>query len=1696
MFKLALAFVITAALASCALAQADINVLYIQKTPLINYDAANGGWPLPGSAVTWNAKVKNWDSSSVPTVVCEWWLDGQLVQTDTLSNLAAGEVRNVTYVWNWQQSTHTLEFRADTTNLVAEVTESNNIYTIQTNALTIGSWVEQSLYEWFHAHQIELGDGANSFDDWCYRMVKRWNEMNALAVWPVSPNGIVDRIRIEKIVVVPDGALPLNGGLATNNPDRLDKTVDLMWGHPYYATDCQPGGYWQVSTTGPFFIDYGEMHELNHARYIVDHYGFDVSQDQTNPNVLVTDQYGTMVAGTALMPYSAWNVVYYNKSADLMGGSPHYGEYAAGAWNRKAGIRGPRGNQNSPGDIGVYLQDLPQNNYFTFVDNTGSPLVGATIYIYRATGGTGWYAKYFDNTPDITATTDSNGTVNLGRCPFSATGTVSSTYGLSNATFIIRVLHDSQEYFTFGEVSDFGIQYWLGNTQNAYYTVLVPKGAANTATPVGPNQWRQEIYNSKTLTNLVDVKALDTNAVGGFALRMADRPISSAGSRDNFSCKFTKDVFFNKGVYKFILHTDDGGRLYVEGVNYIDHWVDGGVVPQSATVSFDTNALRTVRADYYESGSVAIAALAVVPPLDTVPGPSDWKMEIFNSASLINLEEVAACPSAADGGFALDWGERGPGPRTPGDAFSVRFSRTINLTGGLYEFATASDDGVRFYVDGALRIDNWAPHPLAVDTVQLALGPGSHNLVVETYDASGPAQIALSIHHLMPDFDVTYIARTPRYDRYNVSYEYGVDPAEPETGRPYLTAQEQAKQRWPNPGEMVTYTGHVKNIGVISGVCGYKWFFDGVEVASGVTTTLAPGEEFTATYARPWDSEQRTHLIRFTADPANDVSEGREDNNSLEDATNAMSFGLHVWRSLYDWFAANARSYSDVVSFDQWAQRNFARMNAMFSEAVFPGTPQGVPERVRIDEIVIEPDAAPDPDPDGFHAPEDWPWDGRIGLTNVYLADQGGGKNYFETNLAYLTGWDPNLLRSIALQLGLIDYNALSVDKTANAAQSNIGHITSSELAASTMLAPFFSEHEAYALASNAHVRRGFVGEHLYDLPAVIRLRVLDAYRRPLPGAQVSFYQEYPGRTIPAALRFDLTADGSGIVTLPNRTCFGSFTTATGHTLRDNPFGLINATGENGLLFAVITSGAQTDYQFIEITRLNAAMWLGHADEYTYDLQANIVPEGRPTTYELYCVRMHSPTLGYAVGGSGRMLRWDGASWSLDATLAQTMYGVDISPDGNTAIACGGGGYAYVRTGGVWVARKPSTSYNLYTAAALSNTTMLVGGNNAELYRTTDAGAHWTKITASPGSQGAIRSIRFADSLHGVLLPAKGPSYYTTDGGLTWTAAAGIPSTVTTLFDCAMPAPEEAWAVSSLGTVHTGTNSGASWVPYADFGTSEPLYGIDIWPGGSGWAVSRYHSISNTTVIKRFGQGRHFNEPVCTSGSYNAINDVALMGADDGWAVGKAGLLLRLASSELARFETVDSLAALKSLPDGVSITMTTAADAYVTAIFPDCVYLEQADRAGAIKVYATSGGVLWAPASASGILDTENGERVLRFGTVACGAGTREIGPLVMTAGALGGLPNWSGAPNLALLVKLAGRVTNVGFNWITLDDGSGETASDGFPGVKVLCDTFSPAASVGDFAAVTGVATTEALGGVIYRIVRARGPGDVIGE
>jgi hypothetical protein len=74
---------------------------------------------------------------------------------------------------------------------------------------------------------------------------------------------------------------------------------------------------------------------------------------------------------------------------------------------------------------------------------------------------------------------------------------------------------------------------------------------------------------------------------------------------------------------------------------------------------------------------------------------------------------------------------------------------------------------------------------------------------------------------------------------------------------------------------------------------------------------------------------------------------------------------------------------------------------------------------------------------------------------------------------------------------------------------------------------------------------------------------------------------------------------------------------------------------------------------------------------------------------------------------------------------------------------------------------------------------------------------------------------------------------------------------------------------------------------------------------------------------------------------------------------------------------------------------------------------------------------------------------------------------------------------------VKVAGQVKSSGTGWFILDDGSKVTAANGTRGIKVRCDGIT--APTSGFRSVTGISTTELVGGVNYPVVRVRAAADI---
>jgi LysM repeat protein len=150
------------------------------------------------------------------------------------------------------------------------------------------------------------------------------------------------------------------------------------------------------------------------------------------------------------------------------------------------------------------------------------------------------------------------------------------------------------------------------------------------------------------------------------------------------------------------------------------------------------------------------------------PSYSQWKGEYFNNPNL------AGAPSLVrnDYSIAFNWGWGWPNPKISADQFSVRWTRTFNLSGGVYRFTVNVDDGARLWVDNVLVLDQWHSASGQSYVVDVTLGAGNHVVRMEYYEDTGTAFAYLTYQNVSAGVPTQPIA-TPIP---------GVPPTPPPTG--------------------------------------------------------------------------------------------------------------------------------------------------------------------------------------------------------------------------------------------------------------------------------------------------------------------------------------------------------------------------------------------------------------------------------------------------------------------------------------------------------------------------------------------------------------------------------------------------------------------------------------------------------------------------------------------------------------------------------------------------------------------------------------------------------------------------------------------------------------------------------------------------------------------------------------------------
>ena len=111
--------------------------------------------------------------------------------------------------------------------------------------------------------------------------------------------------------------------------------------------------------------------------------------------------------------------------------------------------------------------------------------------------------------------------------------------------------------------------------------------------------------------------------------------------------------------------------------------------------------------------------------------------QYFNNTSLTGTPVLQRTEAVNFG-----WRTNSPGPGVNSDKFSVRWSGKVKASStGNFQFQTASNDGVRVWINGVLVINNWTNHATTTNnSASISLVNGTRYAVtMEFYDGTGAA---------------------------------------------------------------------------------------------------------------------------------------------------------------------------------------------------------------------------------------------------------------------------------------------------------------------------------------------------------------------------------------------------------------------------------------------------------------------------------------------------------------------------------------------------------------------------------------------------------------------------------------------------------------------------------------------------------------------------------------------------------------------------------------------------------------------------------------------------------------------------------------------------------------------------------------------------------------------------------------------
>ena len=281
---------------------------------------------------------------------------------------------------------------------------------------------------------------------------------------------------------------------------------------------------------------------------------------------------------------------------------------------------------------------------------------------------------------------------------------------------------------------------------------LVSSGVVRAQSADGV-RWQAEYWDNVTLAGAPRITRIETAINNNWG---TGSPAPGQIGSERFSARWIGAPQLAAGRYRFTVTVDDGARLWVNDQLLIDEWTVQARQIYAADITLAGGA-TPIRLQYFENTGQAEIRLDWV-RLDPQPQPPSavgapvnlWRGEYFNNTTLTGTPALVR----NDERLAFNWGTGSPAPGVIGaDRFAVRWTRTLSLPPGRYQFAATVDDGVRLWVEGRQVLDDWRVQSVRTLRVEVAVIGGPTPVQMDYFENTGEAVARLTWTQLQPTDD-------------------------------------------------------------------------------------------------------------------------------------------------------------------------------------------------------------------------------------------------------------------------------------------------------------------------------------------------------------------------------------------------------------------------------------------------------------------------------------------------------------------------------------------------------------------------------------------------------------------------------------------------------------------------------------------------------------------------------------------------------------------------------------------------------------------------------------------------------------------------------------------------------------------------------------------------------------------------------